>query len=510
MLRDLMSPPDMVDTPPAPCPDPSTRLNGWKEIAAYFGKGVRTAQRWEKDLGLPVHRVRNEIVYAYADELEAWRVTAEKHRSYERNGDRAADSPAQPTDAPVALEVGTALDQPSVDPPATASLAQGLRRHRVMLPGIGLAALVVVAAVAWVGSGSRGGTIRQASVERSGAVRDLQPADWHVSSGTLSVYNSSGSLLWKWPFPVQPVDSVYSKSARQDNLSPVVIRDLDGDGHTEVVLMTIGEPPHELVCLNSDGSVRYQTHPQHSVTFGERVFVGPWNGYHLLTTERAGKATVWAVWIHPSGDFPTLLQRVSPSDGHPLSEYWSDGYVESVRAATLNGRPAFLVGAADNELKRGALAVFDFDKVSGSAWAADRTFVCSEGCPPGGPRLMLAFPRLEFLEWTNGTPGVIRIDVDALDRVTVGVEQAYGVKPLADEPGTPQAEVFYTIEIGDSGAALPVSAAFSERYEALHRRREKAGLLEHALGSEDEARLWPVWFWNGKGWASLPIPHRVR
>ncbi len=31
------------------------RLNGWKEIAAHFGKGVRTVQRWEKALGLPVH-----------------------------------------------------------------------------------------------------------------------------------------------------------------------------------------------------------------------------------------------------------------------------------------------------------------------------------------------------------------------------------------------------------------------------------------------------------------------
>jgi hypothetical protein len=31
------------------------RLNGWKEIAAYVGKGVRTVQRWEKAHGLPVH-----------------------------------------------------------------------------------------------------------------------------------------------------------------------------------------------------------------------------------------------------------------------------------------------------------------------------------------------------------------------------------------------------------------------------------------------------------------------
>lgn len=32
-------------------------LNSWKEIAVYLGLGVRTAQRWELQLNLPVHRI---------------------------------------------------------------------------------------------------------------------------------------------------------------------------------------------------------------------------------------------------------------------------------------------------------------------------------------------------------------------------------------------------------------------------------------------------------------------
>jgi hypothetical protein len=31
-------------------------LSSWKEIARHFGKGVRTVQRWERELGLPIHR----------------------------------------------------------------------------------------------------------------------------------------------------------------------------------------------------------------------------------------------------------------------------------------------------------------------------------------------------------------------------------------------------------------------------------------------------------------------
>jgi hypothetical protein len=51
------------------------RLDSWKEIAAFFGRRVRTVQRWESLEGMPVHRHQHEkgsSVYAYVAELEAW------------------------------------------------------------------------------------------------------------------------------------------------------------------------------------------------------------------------------------------------------------------------------------------------------------------------------------------------------------------------------------------------------------------------------------------------------
>jgi hypothetical protein len=38
----------------------SDRLNGWNEIATFLGKGVRTVQRWEREYGLPIHRLGRE------------------------------------------------------------------------------------------------------------------------------------------------------------------------------------------------------------------------------------------------------------------------------------------------------------------------------------------------------------------------------------------------------------------------------------------------------------------
>ncbi|HVT43949.1 MAG TPA: hypothetical protein VMT00_06115 [Thermoanaerobaculia bacterium] len=57
------------------------RLDSWKEIAAFLGRDVRTAKRWENDEGLPVHRHRHKSlasVYAYEDELEAWRTNRQQ------------------------------------------------------------------------------------------------------------------------------------------------------------------------------------------------------------------------------------------------------------------------------------------------------------------------------------------------------------------------------------------------------------------------------------------------
>jgi hypothetical protein len=53
----------------------SAVLNSWKEIAAYLGRGVRTVQRYEHDLRLPVRRPRGtsrSAVIALTDELDAW------------------------------------------------------------------------------------------------------------------------------------------------------------------------------------------------------------------------------------------------------------------------------------------------------------------------------------------------------------------------------------------------------------------------------------------------------
>lgn len=75
-----------------PVPPPARVLNSWKEIAAYLGRGVRTVQRWEQDVSLPVHRPRTmkrSAVLAFPRELDQWLRRTPLH--HDRNCSNAAN-----------------------------------------------------------------------------------------------------------------------------------------------------------------------------------------------------------------------------------------------------------------------------------------------------------------------------------------------------------------------------------------------------------------------------------
>jgi len=74
----------------------STVLSSWKDIAKYLGKGVRTVQRWERQLGLPVRRPngvsQKSAVVLYRGDVDAWLATRFSARTLEKNEARTTQS----------------------------------------------------------------------------------------------------------------------------------------------------------------------------------------------------------------------------------------------------------------------------------------------------------------------------------------------------------------------------------------------------------------------------------
>lgn len=61
-------------------------LTSWKEISQYMHAGVRTVQRYERDMGLPIRRPTGKsrgAVMATKAELDAWIVAIPIHKAFE-------------------------------------------------------------------------------------------------------------------------------------------------------------------------------------------------------------------------------------------------------------------------------------------------------------------------------------------------------------------------------------------------------------------------------------------
>jgi hypothetical protein len=82
--------------------DGNKYLSTWKEIAQYFGRGVRTVQRWEECLGMPVRRPHGRsrsAVMAIASELDQWMASCSTREAIamlnnhpESNGEQGPDT----------------------------------------------------------------------------------------------------------------------------------------------------------------------------------------------------------------------------------------------------------------------------------------------------------------------------------------------------------------------------------------------------------------------------------
>ena len=80
-------------------PSRGIRLLSWKEIAAYLKRDIRTAQRWEKLEGLPVHRHQHDergTAYAYSGELDRWLEARTRHTNGSVEAPPAGNGAAAP------------------------------------------------------------------------------------------------------------------------------------------------------------------------------------------------------------------------------------------------------------------------------------------------------------------------------------------------------------------------------------------------------------------------------
>jgi tetratricopeptide (TPR) repeat protein len=169
------------------------RLASWKAIAEYFDCDERTAKRWERERGLPVHRApghKRSGVFAYTSELDCWlQSSAPAQNPHSREYDKEpktgqlsvlhADVDAQ---LPIGIEPASVSTQPA--------LVGRLATRRWLPWTVSGMAVLVAGAVLLVHSAQR------AAPSKSAGILALSSVPQHVPSPGAEELFLRGRYLW--------------------------------------------------------------------------------------------------------------------------------------------------------------------------------------------------------------------------------------------------------------------------------------------------------------------------
>lgn len=455
------------------------RLDGWKEIADYLRKGLRTAQRWERDSALPVHRLpgkKRDAVFAIPSEIDAWMAT-HSHLLNQNGAVGFNDSEKEGQFEEAELAMVEASERPMSDV-RWQSTKRIPRRYWIL-------ALTLVA-IAGMTS-----TLR--------ATR--RPASWEVKQNTLYLTDANQEPLWQHTFDFPLSSSPYEPAEIQKRPSPpVYIADLEGDGSVEVVFLAVGlsGTDNALFCFESDGKVRFVRRTQdvaNDVRFGgeaARPALTP--VFVFLTADPGNKKSLWLVSIHNLW-FPSVVHKLSPT-GKLAGEYWSNGHIQTLRDGVLGNRRLVLIGSTNNEFKAAALAVLDYDNPWGRAPSVSARYTC-EGCPAQFPLTFLIFPEIECARAFEARPTVGELKSSGDGNIVVGVWQYYG--QLSSDMPWVTAPAFY--KMGPSFELI--DAELGDAYRFVHKRLELQKMIKHPFDSKEAKELFPVLSWNGKRFDQL-------
>ncbi len=424
----------------------------WKQIAYHLGCNERTCLRWEKELGLPVHRMTTSSksrVFAYKDELDVW--------------------------------IRDNIDSRVAKPPPPAGSLLG-KWYLLLLP---LAAAAVIMVLFLI--------FRPAS--------HPVPEDFSIRGSELVMLGSDGEELWRHDTGLMRLLGEghfreHSRIKREDRekqriLHPtILIKDLDGDGKQEVLFSPqtddeFGEGT--LHCFNDRGTCLWEVSTGRELKFGDTTFSPDYRvrGFAVADLDNDGTYEILIVSDH-NDDFPTQFLIVN-AGGEIIGEYWNSGRIEDFITEDLDGdgRKEIILCGFNREYREACLIVFDAARVRGSSPQSGR--FCCQTLEPGSQTYYVRLPRT---------------DVDLLE--IASLESAFKLNRLANRrisTLTRGSRIHFEFDYELRSAGIRPSQAF----EAAHMRAAAAGLVRSTLDKAYKQGLTDnILYYDGNTWVRKP------
>lgn len=334
---------------PDGAPEPAEVLNGWKEIAAHLGRSARSVQRWERDLGLPIHRIKTpdagSIIYALKSEVDAWRT---------RQGELASagDGAIRDRDNPSALSPDTSIVTAQGQVRAGSAWTWWLHAPIPAWAALALAGIAVAAVL----------SVRLIDLERG------TPAKWEFEGRDLRAYTNGGRALWAHSFgqSVSHPTSMRGAGAQAD---------VHGDSREELLVPVRFAAPGSrtvesdaVVAFGADGSVVWSIQPIVKFTATSETFEGPWQVRDIATGMSAQGLRTWIAYSHHTW-WPAFVLEIAPNGASHL-KYVQPGRIYSLTYWRTPTDTWLVAGGTLNEASNASAALVNVNRPP-ARWRVD-------------------------------------------------------------------------------------------------------------------------------------------
>ena len=327
-------------------------LEGWREIAAYLNRSVRTVQRWAKKRHLPVHHpsyAKGGTVFAYKSELDCWlRI---KHEA-----------------------------------PALLYLPDFIRSRKIWaLVHILMAILLVFLFYYYF----------------KPRFKVLHPVSVRIVGSRFIILDKRGKKLWEYTSPL-PIYEKEPQAPGKERLPLVRFVKLSParGANTLIAFKTREEPPRlYLLCFSNQGRLIWKHRLGRPLNCGGKV-IPP--DYELMRLEirdlnRQGGKEIIALIKHKSS-FPSFILIFAPK-GDLLGEYINTGalYYLIITDLDKDGLSEIIAGGANTAYSRPAIVILDPRVVQGSSPLPDHKEYALKGVPRGTEKYYLLLPNTDLV-----------------------------------------------------------------------------------------------------------------
>ena len=325
-----------------------------------MGVSVRTAQKWERERALPVHRTpgRRATVFSTPGELDAWAAAGGR--------DRAAWNGS---------------------------------RRKWLIPALVSALVAVAGALHFTG--------------KSG------PSGWDFRAGTLVILDKDGDPVWRKELPPQPANRFRSAGGSHPQIQ---IADLDGDGANEVVVGYSAAEPLEsrLECYSAAGELRWSYEPGRCVRTRQEEFSHSYD-FRAVAIVPGPQPRLAVAAVHAIS-YPSQVSLLSPS-GELLAEYWHSGPLTELAVSDVDrdGKLELLAGGINHAESSAELVVLDPDNMNGCSREPDECQLLDLGPPV--EELRLVFERTCFARNAGNRRNRVSRITAGSDQVSVEVKE---------------------------------------------------------------------------------------